>query len=158
MSQVHFIADTHFGHRNICKYRSQFASTEDHDKNIILRWNSKIRKKDIVYVLGDFLIHNDKYDMYQLVHSLNGNIRVITGNHDYTQYYYDLNIPMVNGLLKKYGYWLSHAPIHPSELRGHKNIHGHIHDKHIDDENYINVCCEHINYTPISLDEIRSRK
>jgi calcineurin-like phosphoesterase family protein len=167
MSQVYFIADLHIAHRNICKYRPQFSTPQEHDEHIISNWNKVVKKKDdIIWVLGDFLIHNDKYDMASIVKRLKGIIRVITGNHCHIPYYYDLNIPMANGLLKKYGYWISHAPIHPLELRGHKNVHGHIHYKMIEDNRcinnildsrYINVCCEHVNYTPISLDEIRSR-
>lgn len=39
----------------------------------------------------------------------------------------------VYSLVKYKGFWLSHAPIHPEELRGCKNIHGHCHDAVISD-------------------------
>lgn len=155
MSRVFFIADTHFGHRNICKYRPQFKTTKEHDEMLIQNWNKVVtKKKYIVWVLGDFMIKNKEYDMDAILYSLNGTIRIITGNHDHIKYYPQSMV--WNGLWKKYGYWISHAPIHPMELRGKKNIHGHIHDKIIDDDRYICVCPEQINYTPISLDEIRN--
>ena len=166
MSQVFHIGDPHIGHRNICKYRPQFADPQEHDENFIDNWNGTVRKKhDTVWVHGDFLIKNDDYDMNYILSRLNGTIKVIPGNHDYMPYYPK---GMVwNGLHSKYGYWLSHAPIHPDELRGKKNIHGHVHEKLIKrvdtllrevvDERYICVCCEHVNYTPISLEEIRGR-
>ena len=42
----------------------------------------------------------------------------------------------------------------PDELKGKINLHGHIHL--IDDLRYFNVSMENIDYTPISLEEIRS--
>ena len=60
--------------------------------------------------------------------------------------------------LKKYKeFWLSHAPIHPDELRGKVNIHGHTHYHNIADDRYVNVSMEQINYTPIELHEIRAK-
>ncbi len=174
MGTVFFIADPHIGHRNICKYRSQFTNPEEHNEFIIENWNRVVtKKKYIVWVLGDMFIKNNKYDFTKFLSRLNGTIRVIPGNHDHMEYYPKEII--WNGLFSKYkNYWLSHAPIHPNELRGKKNIHGHVHNKSIFIENddvtteeglkkgytldnrYINVCCENINFTPISLEEIRS--
>ena len=54
---------------------------------------------------------------------------------------------------------LTHIPIHPGQLnRFDANIHGHIHDRKIDDKRYVNVSVEQINYTPISLDEVLYRR
>lgn len=60
--------------------------------------------------------------------------------------------------LKKYKeFWLSHAPIHPDELRGKVNIHGHTHYHNISDARYVNVSMEQINFMPIELHEIREQ-
>lgn len=60
--------------------------------------------------------------------------------------------------LKKYKeFWLSHAPIHPQELRGKYNLHGHMHFETVDDPHYLNLCLEHTGYTPIYLNEVRKR-
>ena len=153
---IFFISDLHFGHRNICKYRP-FKTPAEHDEYIIQQWNSVVRKKRChVWVLGDMCIHNKAYDMDQLISRLNGNINLITGNHCHMPYYNHNKINVMTGIYKKYGYWLSHCPIHPVELRGKRNIHGHVHNKTLPDPRYINVCVENINYTPISLDQIRS--
>lgn len=148
---------SHLGHKNICKYRPQFHYPEEHDECIIQNWNSIIRKKNqIVWVLGDFLIHNNKRDIPLLLSRLNGTIKVIPGNHDCMDYYPKEMIQP--GLVKKYGYWLTHCPIHPQELRGHKVIYAHVHNHIIPDkENYFCVCAEQINFTPISLEEIREK-
>ena len=159
---IFFIADTHFGHRNICKYRP-FNSVEEHDETIIEKWNAVVHKKrSIVYVLGDFMFRDDNRDILSIIYKLNGKIKIVTGNHDYMPYINELAksrfIELERGIMKKYGYWLSHCPMHPQELRGHKNIHGHVHSKSVPDERYINVSCDTINYTPISLEQIRELK
>ena len=138
---VYFISDTHFGHREICKYRPMFSSTEEHDEFIIENWNKVITKaRQQIWVLGDMCIRNNRYDMNKLIHRLNGTINLITGNHCHMPYYrYNGSIVLRNGLVKKYGFWLSHAPIHPEELRGKYNIHGHVHDKTLDDSRYFNL-------------------
>ena len=68
MSNIFFIADTHFGHRNICKYRPQFKNPYEHDEYIIEQWNKTVNKKrDIVWVLGDMCILNEEYNMEYLI-------------------------------------------------------------------------------------------
>jgi len=60
--------------------------------------------------------------------------------------------------LKKYReFWLSHCPIHPAELRGKMNIHGHVHYATLDDKRYFNTSLENIDYKPINIEEIRKR-
>jgi calcineurin-like phosphoesterase family protein len=106
-------------------------------------------------VLGDMCIKNEEYNMEYLIDRLNGKINVISGNHCYLPYYNHSKIEMQNGLVSKYGFWLSHCPIHPNEMRKKThNIHGHIHIEVIDDPRYICVSCEQVNYTPVLLDEL----
>ena len=156
MSRVFFIADTHFGHRNICKYRPEFSSPEEHDEYIVQQWNSVVTKaKFQVWCLGDMCIKNKYYDFNALLSRLHGTIHVITGNHCYSPAYAKLHV--ANGLVKRYGFWLSHFPIHPDELRGKKNIHGHVHRETIQDLRYINVSCENVGYTPVELETLRDK-
>ena len=61
----------------------------------------------------------------------------------------------VYGFVKYKEFWLSHCPIHPNELRGKVNIHGHVHNKTIIDCNYFNTSCENVDFKPISLENIR---
>ena len=50
-----FISDTHFGaERTMTLSRRPFKTTKDMDLEIISNWNKLIRKKDVVYCLGDF--------------------------------------------------------------------------------------------------------
>jgi calcineurin-like phosphoesterase family protein len=68
---------------------------------------------------------------------------LVLGNHDIltTQEYLSV-FDEVQGLVKKYGMWISHAPVHPNELRGKYNVHGHVHYASIEDDRYFNVCPE----------------
>ncbi len=154
---MYFIGDLHFGHKNICQYRTKFKTPVEHDEYIVKQWNLKVTsKRDIVWVLGDMCIQNPNYDMGSIINRLNGTIWLIPGNHDYIPYYNHPKITIKNTICKKYGFWITHIPIHPTELYGKKNIHGHVHIIREDiGDNYINVTCEHINYTPVSLDDIR---
>ena len=63
MSQVFFIGDTHFGHDNALRFRTQFSSIQEHDEFIIERWNKTVHKRDLVYHLGDFSF-KQKQDLY----------------------------------------------------------------------------------------------
>ena len=158
MSQtVFFIGDTHFGHLNLIRSRRQMDPYE-HDHLIIDNWNRTVRKKDdIVYHMGDIMMHKSPEEM-EIFRQLNGRKYLIRGNHDvmnsgvYLKYFEE-----IFGIVSKYDFWLSHCPIHPSELRGRNNVHGHTHLVNIPDHRYLNVSCEQINYTPISLEQVRRR-
>ncbi len=164
-------SDLHLGHKNITKYRPQFTK-EEHDEVIFDNLASNITKRDTLFLLGD------------IAFSLEWHIRVaaikckhkviILGNHDtdrsvkVSQFagLYD----KVHGLLSHRGYWWSHCPIHPQELRGRLgNIHGHLHGNSIwegdnwSEENgsmqpldtrYINACVEHTDFKPIRFEDL----
>jgi calcineurin-like phosphoesterase family protein len=155
MGTVFFIGDTHFGHEKLITgeigIRKCFKSVEEHDQALEDNWNKTVRSKDVVYHLGDVTFGN-----FEVLARLKGDKKLVMGNHDkfsrlaqYFTNFYGAHI--YNGFL------LTHIPVNTRELefRFKFNIHGHLHDKTIDDRRYINVSCEQINYTPISLDEIR---
>ncbi len=134
MSTVYFISDLHFGHRNILNFAGTLregTNSREHDEALIVKWNSLVNKRDKVFVLGDVIF--PPADL-SLMDEMNGRKVLIRGNHDdrfkterYLEYFEE-----VYGILNYKGYWLTHAPIHPFELRGKKNIHGHVHHTHID--------------------------
>lgn len=97
---------------------------------------------------------------------LAGTKYLVRGNHDtkFTTEEWLKHFKRVESLVSYKGYWLSHAPIHPYELRGKGNIHGHVHQNSILDydsgapewdRRYINVCVEAVRETPISFDNIK---
>lgn len=152
MSNVFFISDTHFGHENAIKFRVQFSSIKEHDEYIVNRWNSTVGENDTVYHLGDFSFRTTQEYIDKVRSRLNGSIKLVTGNHDTI---IPKDVEVLTGIYEYNKIWLSHAPIHPNELRGRVNIHGHVHASTIADKNYINVSCENINFTPINLKIIK---
>ena len=56
MSKVFFTSDLHFGHTNVITLdKRPFSSVEEMDEELIKRWNKKVGKGDLVYVLGDMI-------------------------------------------------------------------------------------------------------
>lgn len=160
-----FISDLHLNHSRILEFAGDYRDGDtvlEHNEILITKWNSVVRKKyDIVYVLGDVVFN--KNDLHYL-DELNGRKILIRGNHDefktgvYLKYF-----EQVYGIFKYKEFWLTHCPVHPHELRGKRNIHGHVHQNSImnsygdeKDDRYINVCVEALDGYPVPLDDIRS--
>jgi calcineurin-like phosphoesterase family protein len=162
MCKVYLYSDLHLGHKNMAIHRG-FKSSEEHDEYIIKKWNSVVTKRDKVFILGDITMNKTKY--YHLLKRLNGNKVFVLGNHDPIQQKIKslLDYGTVAGIIKYRGIWLSHTPIHPQELRGKKNIHGHTHEKMVkkflffNDGRYINVSAEILDYTPIAFENIKNK-
>jgi len=157
MSKVYLIGDTHFGHRNILKYRNQFKSIEEHDQTIIDNFNKVIKKRDSVYFMGDIAFTDEGFKLLEKLNDCKKTL--ILGNHDWQHFkgdkfeafkYFD----NVVASMKKKGCWLTHIPIHPNELRGSYCIHAHTHNYNLEDLRYFNTSLENIDYTPIELEEV----
>jgi len=158
MANVWFISDIHAGHNNIHKYRTQFESEEHHFDVVKENYHKVVGKRDKVFFLGDIAFTQERLED---IGKWAGYCKVlIAGNHctdsvpikevvkNYDEVY----------SLKKYKeFWLSHFPLHPDELRGKYNVHGHGHFHKIDDQRYLNVCLEWTDYFPIDLNEVRKR-
>jgi calcineurin-like phosphoesterase family protein len=164
---VYFISDLHLGHERLCKGLRQM-SAEESDELIINNWNKIVKKKDVVYILGDIVMEDPK-KVEGYLNRLHGIKYIIGGNHDtrkVCQKYQELNIPVM-GCVEYKGFICTHIPIHPNEVKFFKgNIHGHIHLKGKLDESvynptdpigrYYNVNCEFHNYTPIPFEKIEA--
>ena len=163
MSRVWFISDCHFGHRGISKYRTQFSCHEENDELIFENIMKTGNKRDTLWMLGDMFFDGEVLEKYgKPIAERFAHTRLILGNHDTDNAYRLANVgrmvelfDAVHGLKSQYGFWISHAPIHPAELRGKPNIHGHVHFATVPDPNYVNVCCENVNYKPIELQSIK---
>jgi len=83
-----FTGDTHFCHQAIlgpkmhCDRSRFFSSLEEHDEELIRRWNEVVAKTDEVWHLGDFAMTKDETRMRAIFHRLNGRKNLIIGNHD----------------------------------------------------------------------------
>ncbi len=159
-----------------------FASVEEMDEELIRRWNAKVGKADLVYVLGDLIWKSRNSDAHNLINRLNGQIILIKGNHDRFLHnaqaknalagvkdYDDICVTLEDGSVHRC--ILSHYFI--PMYNGHRyqaiHLHGHSHftdeaefelriaevlnDKGVSNEIY-NVGCMYWNYEPVTLDEI----
>lgn len=83
MGKIFFTADTHWGHENVIGFDTRpFKTVDEMDAELIRRWNAKVGKGDLVYVLGDMIWKTRNDTAEALIRSLNGQIILIKGNHD----------------------------------------------------------------------------
>lgn len=167
---IFFASDYHFAHQKPYNtftredgrfLRYEFANAEEADEAMIQRHNARVKAEDRVYMVGDIVFH--KRELHK-VGRMNGRKVLIKGNHDlldikeYLPYFDD-----IRGVHQFKGFVITHIPIHPGSIaRWGVNIHGHLHankvlkDDGSIDSRYFNVSVECINYTPVSLEEIRN--
>lgn len=153
MTRLMITSDLHLGHKNIHKFRP-CSSAEAHHEAIYEKLCMSINKRDSIIFLGDIAF--DKSWLGKIAEIKCDKKLLVCGNHDTEN-----GIKMrdllaayddVVSMYSRRNYWFTHCPIHPSQMRGRiANIHGHMHDKVIDDQRYINACVEHTDWKPISF-------
>ena len=156
--KVLFTSDLHLGHKSIHKYRTYFSNADHHDTYVLLQL-SKLDKRTILYVLGDFLFDGPHLEEYlSIISKMPCTIKVIPGNHDSKSLYTQTiakNIITELPLFTYKGVWLSHCPIHPQEMRNRiGNIHGHLHNESIPDKKYFNVNLDVNDFKFVPLENI----
>lgn len=154
---IWFTSDLHLGHNGIEGFRKHVRDSLDNTCMIQEDWFKNVKRRDIVWVLGDIAFTDDGYNVFK---GLPGEKRLILGNHDkYPIARYARDFKHVYGLKRYHKAWLSHCPIHPEELRGKGNIHGHVHYNTLPDDRYFNCSVENllelVGRSLITLDELR---
>ena len=162
----YFTSDWHLGHRVITKYRTQFKTIEEHD-NAIFAEAEKLTKRDILFVLGDFLFDCDKFEHYlERISKLPCRIKLVMGNHDSIKLYSQTiakNIEIQLPLFTYKSFWISHCPIIYQEMRDRfGNIHGHLHGDYVMNDNlidtqYFNVNLDNNNFKFVEFNELKNR-
>lgn len=184
--KIFFTADLHFGHANVIKFDQRpFQTVEEMDSELISRWNAKVGKGDLVYVLGDFIWKSSSSEAHVLIKSLNGQIILIKGNHDRFLHnasaknalagikdFDDICVTLNDGSKRRC--ILSHyfMPFYIGHRYGAIHLHGHSHttEESKDEREIIerlkekgynpkiyNVGCMYWDYEPVTLDEIISK-
>lgn len=160
MTRNLFIGDLHIGHRGVSeKFRTQFSSDEEHDEIILDNVASSLRKRDTLWLLGDICFKVEKFKLFDKIFKSCQTTNIILGNHchqAFPRFCLD-NYTSVNvfGLQKKFGCWITHAPIHEDELYRAHCVYGHTHNKVIDNPRYLCVSCEQVDFKPVTLEFIR---
>lgn len=81
--KVFFTSDLHLNHFNICRLCGRpFSSRDEMNKTLINNWNSVVRDKDIIFILGDFCF-DKKTQWIKFLKQLKGEKYLILGNHDH---------------------------------------------------------------------------
>jgi calcineurin-like phosphoesterase family protein len=175
VANIFFISDTHFGQASMltftyhnpgcpclgaqvgCMERlplRRFSSVEEMDEHMVERWNSVVRPQDHIYHLGDIAMAKRNLP---IVSRLNGHKRLIPGNHDIFPKEYPKYFEHIWGLRVLDKMIFSHVPLHPRSIgKFRANVHGHIHMDGSFGRPYFNVSVEAVNYTPISLEQIKA--
>ena len=177
---IWFTSDLHFFHDRILdfhpKRKELFGKTIEEAKEAMIQlWNSRVDKKDTIYILGDlsFGTIEDKRKLFQ---RLNGNKVLILGNHDkvsdHLRCYFNHITQIKNMTFKKSVYNFLHRDIEmimchfPMLSWEHKDknsvmIHGHCHgkvdeiNKSSDDLRFdVGLDSELANYNLISLEKL----
>lgn len=166
MPNIFVVSDTHFSHRNIILFTDKngkkirpFTSLQEMNEEMVKKWNQTVNHDDIVYHLGDVAFQ--VASSLPILGRLNGKKRLALGNHDhasldkYSQYFEKIHsMYLIDDII------MTHYPLHPSilsEERYSVNVHGHIHEKDINDPRYICVSVEHTDYRPIELSDLKKR-
>jgi calcineurin-like phosphoesterase family protein len=159
MSNIFFVSDMHFGHRNIIEYcKRPFKSVEDMNEGLIKNWNEVVKHEDKVYHLGDWAF-NDYYNIARL----NGRIYSVPGNHD-TERMKKI-APFVTEWLPELSYLnlgsqertfvLCHYPMEAWHRKFKYHLHGHLHGKGKNTDTRMDVGVDATRlYRPISIDEV----
>ena len=155
MSTVYITSDLHLGHKNIHKFRCRelgffrnFDGAESYTEWLYDQLAPVVTKRDTLIVLGDCCFTPEALEDFN--YRVRCNKILVKGNHDFAatipkyKKMYDDMFSRVEGLYRYKGQWLSHAPIHPDELRGSFNFHGHLHYHNIEDPRYFNCCIENM--------------
>lgn len=155
MSCVYITSDWHLGHKNIPKYRECVDSVEENTRILVENYKSVVTKNDTCWFLGD-MVFTDEH--IQTIADLPGTKKLILGNHCTEKNRSTAKLVgvfhSIHGFVRYKDAWLSHCPIHPCELRGKFNIHGHMHEGSVGDDRYFNACVEHTGMTPIKYETI----
>lgn len=168
-----YISDTHFYHKNIIKYekvRNHYESFEEMNEDMIKRWNDKVSKEDVVYIIGDLSFRGGDR-LVSILERLNGEKVLILGNHDglistsiKERYFKDVSSTrftkdILNG--EEVRIHMSHFPLWDWDCHGHRegtiHLYGHIHDKlelRIPKENAYNVSSAIMDLSPSTLDDV----
>jgi len=165
MRNIWFVSDTHFNHDNILMFSDlsgkpvrTFNSVEDMNETMIDNWNSRVVAGDKVYHLGD-VFFGSKEKFRSLWPRLNGQKRLVVGNHDDIKYLakggFFSKLHMWR-LFKEHGFVCTHVPIKEENFGKAKlNLHGHTHERGSPEGPYLSCCEEMTNYKPLHIDEIK---
>lgn len=167
-----YISDMHFFDKKIILSANRpYRNLKEMHTDIISKWNSKVSKKDTVYILGDVSSTDNLYetmDLVRILKRLNGKKVLIVGNHDrkiLNNYRFRNCFIKIEEYLRifdgKHKVILFHFPMEDweSSKKGSIHLHGHIHTEEISCiKNRFHVGCDTQGFIPLTLKDILNRR
>lgn len=167
---IFYIADTHFGHQNIIRFCNRpFPDADTMDREMIARWQGKVRHDDTVYIVGDMFFRSR--EITSVLDQLPGKKHLILGNHDscWTKKVdlscYFLSVQdYLEANTGKELVTLCHYPLLSwKQFRKRYMIHGHIHNDTSMDywpciavrDNLLNAGVDLNDFQPVTLQELQ---
>jgi calcineurin-like phosphoesterase family protein len=171
MSKVFFHSDWHFNHAFVAETRG-YSSAAEHDEALIERINSRVTKRDHIWVLGDLFMGSVSAGL-EKIQRVNGVKHLVLGNHDPGHPMHRKSLPHTRRFLDVFDsvslheqtrlpggrkVLLSHFPYkgdHHAQDRhrqwrlrdeGDWLIHGHVHDQWWVEGRQVNVGVDQLKY------------
>ena len=168
----YFISDLHIGHTNAIRLCNRpYASVEEMDRSLVDNWNSKVKKNDTVYIVGDCFWIKKNVDYY--LNQLKGKKVLVLGNHDnFSDYsddakeHFDIITPYLEINVDRHAITLCHYPMlewkfSRSKTKSNYLIHGHIHNRILPEytalfvkDNALNAGVDINGFCPVTLEEL----
>jgi calcineurin-like phosphoesterase family protein len=160
--QIFFTSDTHFGDHRVLNIRPRpFRSVIEMDEELVRRWNARVRKRDVVWHLGDFA--SGAKVAQSILPRLNGRKHLVTGNIDgegvraldwaSVRTYAELTMEGVMLVLCHYPFRTWNGA-----HRGAINLHGHSHGRLKPVARQYDVGVDVHDFRPVLLSELVTRK
>jgi calcineurin-like phosphoesterase family protein len=158
-------SDTWFGRPQILQIANRpFGSIEEMNATLIKNWNKKVKKKDIVFHLGNFAW--DPVTARSVLKQLNGKIYFLKGNEDSALEDIIQDFPNAQfldqmiGELAEFDTIICHYPLSDwnGKDSGTIHMHGHTifsHKTNLTVERRFNVCTDYWGYSPINYQTLK---
>lgn len=171
---IYFTSDLHLNHRAVIPMCERpFDSVEEMNQVLIDNINSRVKKNDTLYLLGDLTNKGTVASANELISQIKcKNLILVVGNHDKK---YDTSLfKEIQNLMeihagidgRNHSITLCHFPMlsWPKSRHGSIHLHGHIHSRGAEYNLQMktegirryDVGVEANNYLPVSLEEILS--
>lgn len=169
---IFYTADLHFGHQYVLKAANRpYRTLEEMERDLIARWNARVKGCDKVYILGDMFYRTDR--IIPILEVLKGKKYLIEGNHDESwlkkigretaRLYFKEITQMTSFSDGERGVTLCHYPLLTyKHQKTTYMIHGHLHTDVSEDfwpllaqrDNVLNAGVDINGFAPVTFEEL----
>lgn len=160
----YLVGDLHLDHDRVLEYTDRpFASVAAMNRALVDNWNAVVGPDDEVVFLGDLAVPSEPTTVRRWLDRLAGEVVFVAGDHDD-------GVGRTDGVAARAGYrfeagghrfYCVHDPADAQPAADEWLVHGHHHDRRIDeypfldpDARRINVSVELLGYEPIAVEEL----